>query len=286
MLRIRNSEFMGLEEAPAVLMLHGFAQSARSWDRVAFALSERLSCPVHCYEFEGHGDAPRPDDSRGYGMDAVCDRLLERMRAFDCPPIVVGYSMGGRIALAALHRWASLHGESFPLSALVLESADLGPADEESRLGLAQRNAEWADRLRIEGVNSFMRYWENLPLFATQRNLPEAVRSNVREGRLANDAEVLALTFEGTGAHAMPFKLETMGLLKSLRRADVPVLYLAGGEDAKYSSIARELADSELAEVLIVSEAGHNVHLESPDRFVDSLVQFVSSPNRPSFERL
>src|SRR5699024_12591491 len=41
-----------------------------------------------------------------------------------------------------------------------------------------------AEKILTEGVEAFVDYWEDLPLFGTQKNLPETVQSKIREERL------------------------------------------------------------------------------------------------------
>ena len=346
-----------------IVLLHGFAQSARSWDCVASLLAERTGAAVHAYEFPGHGDRlqvneestllefPRhgmtalADDAFAYDMDAVCDGLLSYLASFDEPPVVVGYSMGGRIAMAALCRWlgrgcetgtnpmaaagrmataecvvaaertAAAEGASLPMRALVLESAGLGLCDEAAREAAKRRNAEWAAMLRTEGVESFMDYWETLPLFASQKNLPEEARKRIREGRLANDAEALARTLEGSGAHRMPLRDEVDEALVHLVGEGVPLLCVAGGLDAKYATVAESVsalfaevgcvvrdrtgsdyangccAESSAAcaemrvaehrdrrvETVVIPGCGHNVHEENPAAYVEALASFLGA---------
>ena len=103
-------------------------------------------------------------------LGAVCDRVAAIVRlvaAAEGAPVLVGYSMGGRIAAETMVRHPGL-----PLAGLVLESAGLGPADDAARAALARRNGEWAARLREGGVAAFMDWWETLPLFATSGSCP------------------------------------------------------------------------------------------------------------------
>ena len=188
--------------APCIL-LHGFAQTPASWDAVA----QRLQAAGHrtyapdLYECKGdlklpsveevlegteagedgedgedvEGDANAKNVSGAVrdpltSLDAVCDRVAAIVRLVaqvDAAPVLVGYSMGGRIAAETVVRYPNL-----PLAGLVLESAGLGPADEAARAVLAERNGAWAQRLRDEGVAAFMDWWETLPLFASQCALP------------------------------------------------------------------------------------------------------------------
>ena len=96
---------------------------------------------------------------------------------------------------------------------------------------------------------------------------PRVVREHIRAGRLANDAEALARTFEHAGQHAMPARHQVLTALSALRLAGVPVLYLAGERDQKYRALADELADGGLCETRTIRGVGHNAHVEDPVGF-------------------
>ena len=153
-----------------------------------------------------------------------------------------------------------------PLAGLVLESAGLGPSDEAARATLAERNAAWARRLREEGVVAFMDWWETLPLFATQRDLPSEVRVAIRAEREAHSAELLARSLEAWGAHHQAAEAATLSAVSDLARQGVPVLYVAGVLDEKYAAVAAR-AHVVGVPVVLVPNVGHNVHLESPSAF-------------------
>lgn len=319
----------GTLSAPIVLV-HGFAQQASTWDKDALSLS---CAGVECFAFElaGHGKSARPTVGDVPGREAfdLCFQaraLLAfcRVVARDAgvAPVLVGYSMGGRVALQAaclaaddlrdggeLNRIslrssaasapcdrarrldvagacqrdvtanAARMSAAVPFSALVLESAGLGPADAALRGALRERNFAWAARVRSEGVLSFMSWWEALPLFESQRNLPVDQRERLRAGRLANDMESLALSFEQAGAHQMPLRCESIRALCELSRRGVPVSYLAGRLDAKYCEVLANLrADShDAVSCRAVPCAGHNIHLEQPEVFASILKEVVES---------
>ena len=319
--------------APIVLV-HGFAQQASTWDKVALSLSR---AGVECFAFElaGHGKSARPTVGDVPGREAFDLCFQARALLAFCEavahvagrlPVLVGYSMGGRVALQAaclvaddlrdggqIDRIALRSSAAFapcgrsgrldvagggqrdtaatsaddaarmsaaaPFSALVLESAGLGPADAASRGTLRERNFAWAARVRGEGVSAFMSWWEALPLFESQRNLPVDQRERLRAGRFANDAESLALSFEQAGAHQMPLRCESIRALCELSRRDVPVSYLAGRLDAKYCKVLADLrADShDAVSCRAVPCAGHSIHLEQPEAFGAILEEVVES---------
>lgn len=283
--------------APIVLV-HGFAQQASTWDKVALSLSR---AGVECFAFElaGHGagacsaggdPAERPDFFdlcfQARALLAFC-RVVARDAG--AAPVLVGYSMGGRVALQAaclaagdlrdVIANAARMSAAVPFSALVLESAGLGPADAASRGALRERNFAWAARVRGEGVSAFMDWWAGLPLFESQQHLSADQRERLRAGRLANDAESLALSFEQAGAHQMPLRCESIRALCELSRRGVPVSYLAGRLDAKYCKVLADLrADSnDAVSCRAVPCAGHNIHLEQPEVFASLLKEVVES---------
>lgn len=323
----------GALSAPIVLV-HGFAQQASTWDKVALSLSR---AGVECFAFElaGHGKSARPTVGDVPGREAFdlvfqAQALLAFCEAVAHVagrlPVLVGYSMGGRIALQAarlvaddlrdggeLNRISLRSSAAFapcgrsgrldvagggqrdtaatsaddaarmsaavPFSALVLESAGLGPADAASRGALRERNFAWAARVRGEGVSAFMDWWAGLPLFESQQYLSADQRERLRAGRLANDMESLALSFEQAGAHQMPLRCESIRALCELSRRDVPVSYLAGRLDAKYCKVLADLrADShDAVSCRAVPCAGHSIHLEQPEAFGAILEEVVES---------
>lgn len=279
----------GTLSAPIVLV-HGFAQQASTWDDAVRLLA---GAGAECFGFElaGHGKSARPTVGDVLGHEAFdLDFQAQALLAF-CEavahvagrlPVLVGYSMGGRVALQAARlvtEGQQVPETRAPFAALVLESAGLGPADAASRGALRERNFAWAARVRGEGVLSFMSWWAGLSLFESQRNLDDDQRERLRAGRLANDTESLALSFERTGAHAMSSQGESIRALCELSRRGVSVSYLAGRLDSKYCKVLADLrADShDAVSCRAVPCAGHNIHLEQPEVFASILKEVVES---------
>ena len=255
--------------AAPIVLLHSFAQSSASWDGVARLLAK--ACPVIAFEFAGHGGSDCPRDPASYALEAQAEALHAFLAGFETKPVVVGYSMGGRIALAAAVR--DPRAFAAHAAALVLESVGLGPADDDERAASARRDAANAARLRADGLAAFMEDWERLPLFATQRALPSDVRERVRAERMSGDAEALARSFEHAGQHAMPARADVLAALAALRDEGFPVQYVAGACDAKYRALAALLAAEGLCASHVIEAAGHNVHLEKPAAFVQVVRQ-------------
>ena len=257
---------------PAVFFLHGFTGSSETWKPHLAALSAFTTIRI---DFLGHGRSDAPAAIQRYGMDACVDDLLviqDRLGIERCA--IVGYSMGGRVAMRVALRAPGR------LWALVLESASPGIANHQERQTRVLQDARLAARIRKEGVAAFADYWQALPLFASQSRLPDAIQQALRNQRLQHTAEGLANSLEGLGAGRQELALPR------LRNLPLPVLLLAGALDAKYCELAHEMATVlPHRRTRIVPEAGHAVHLEQPAAFDDAMHDFLQAyvPVPPGF---
>jgi 2-succinyl-6-hydroxy-2,4-cyclohexadiene-1-carboxylate synthase len=249
--------------APVVLLLHGFAGSSADWDLVADALAASGFRAV-AVDLPGHGGTAAPAGtpvSRFSAAETALDLLdlldqLEVTRAH-----WVGYSMGGRLALAA----ALDHPER--VETLTLESTAPGFADDRERADRVRSDEALAASIESRGVDWFAESWESLPIFASQRALSDAIRAELAARRRRNDAAGLSLSLRAIGQGALPYAGDR---LSGFPR---PVLLVTGDLDTKYVELAAAMAARiPIPLHLVVPGAGHNVHLEQPAWFVRSLL--------------
>lgn len=249
---------------PAALLLHGFTGSAETLSGVRDAL--RASHRVIRPDLVGHGESDAPDAAAAYTMPACVAQLGALLDALGVERAdVIGYSMGGRVALS-LAATAPARVRS-----LVLVGATAGLVAEADRAARVAADEALARRILADGVERFVDEWMALPLFASQRRRlgPEALAA-ARAQRLRGRAKGLAGSLRGMGTGAMP------PLHAALPRLAMPVLLVVGGEDAKFRDIAVEMAATiPDAEVAIVAEAGHAAHLEQPAAFAEVLRGFL-----------
>ncbi len=250
---------------PALLLLHGFTGSAETWRPFLPELARRHR--IIAPDLIGHGRTAAPDDAERYRMgECVADllALLDRLGVEDFA--VLGYSMGGRVAL----HLALAAGER--ARTLVLESASPGILDPEERLARLRSDEELAELIEREGIAAFVERWESQPLFASRRSLPAEVRERLRAERLGHRPHGLANSLRGMSAGAMEPVWARLGELR------LPTLVLAGELDAKYVAIARAIGERlPRARVAIVPGAGHAVHLEQPAQFLELVTAFLAS---------
>ena len=224
-------------------------------------LASALGPPL-LVDLPGHGRHAGETDPARFTVEAVEADLLALT---DGEPVdLVGYSMGGRVALALAVR----HPER--VRRLVLESGSPGLATHEERAARRREDEALADWIEHTGIKAFVARWEGLPLFESQKALPGHVRDAQRARRWMNHPASLAASLRGMGTGAMP---SFWGSLPGLR---VPVLIMAGVHDAKFVEIARRMAsDLPDARLGLVEGAGHAVHLERPGVWVELVTDFL-----------
>ncbi|MDQ7858516.1 MAG: 2-succinyl-6-hydroxy-2,4-cyclohexadiene-1-carboxylate synthase [Armatimonadota bacterium] len=248
---------------PALVLLHGFTGSARTWHGHLEVFAERYTTVAP--DLLGHGASDAPPDPRRYAVAhavedtiGILDRLAIRRAA------LLGYSMGGRVALAT----AIAAPER--VAALVLESASPGLRGHEARLARAARDAALAETIERDGLPAFVEEWERQAIFVTQEDLPGEVRAALRAQRLQNNPTGLANSLRGFGQGVMPPMHDFLPAITA------PALIVAGALDPRYVEIGEAMRNAmPRARLVVVPRAGHAVHVEQPETFQHVVLEFL-----------
>ena len=248
------------EGAPVVL-LHGFTGSSATWEN--FIQSAPSGIQLITIDLPGHGDT-KSDKIKT--MATCCNDLNGLFKDLKLSKFfLVGYSMGGRTALS----YAATYPET--IQGLLLESASPGLADARARKSRKEQDELLAERIETEGVKAFVDYWENIALFASQKELPQSKQNEIREERLRNSAQGLANSLRGMGTGSQVSNWEM------LNKLHFPVLLLIGELDSKFITINKKM--SELlpnAKIKVVEGAGHAIHVEKPATYGKLITAFIN----------
>jgi 2-succinyl-6-hydroxy-2,4-cyclohexadiene-1-carboxylate synthase len=214
----------------------------------------------------GHGRTDKPDDWSRYSIQAIAADVLAIVAQLNIAPVdLLGYSMGGRLALYLAYSYPEL------FSSLILESASPGIADISERETRQLHDSELADNIQRDGVRNFVDFWEHLPLFESQHAVPEKRKLLLRQQRMLNDPAGIANCLRGMGTGRQP------SLWGSLTTIAVPALLISGALDQKFVRISREMVEQlPSAELTIVPDTGHNVHFEQPEQFSQIVRNFLT----------
>ena len=246
----------------AVTLLHGFTQGGRGWRELISRMPEGWKWIAP--DLRGHGETQVRNDAF-CSMDACTRDLVALWDGLGVERThLVGYSMGGRLALhIATRRPERL------LSVLTI-GAHAG-LDEDAREGRRKGDEALAKRIEKQGMESFVDYWGSLPLFAGLERRGPSYVAQVRADRLQNHAAGLACSLRGMGAGAME------PLWDELPNVTVPCTFVAGQLDHGYVASARRLASTvPNGRFEIVLRAGHAVHQERPDAFARVLAAHLA----------
>lgn len=240
-----------------LIALHGFTETDQAWTETLGGELPDLRCPL----LPGHGCRPcRPDGN-------VAQAAAELVAGFPAEPVdLLGYSMGGRIAL----RLALDHPGR--VRRLILVSCHAGIRDATEREVRRRRDESLAQVLEEDGIGPFVAWWEGQPALKPYRPFPAAVAESVRARRLNQDPDGLAGCLRTLGAGSMD------DLWQRLPNLKLPVLLISGAADQRYHTLMDEMG------MLIpgcrrdvVLRSGHAVHRERPQVVAQMVGAFLLS---------
>jgi len=216
-----------------MILVHGFTQTADSWDPVLDALPPTV-------------DALAVEVPEALDFDTTAAVIGAR----GGPATYVGYSMGGRLSLALALERPDI------VQSLVLVSASPGIADERERANRRAADDQLAHDVERDGLDAFLERWLAQPLFAS---LPREL-AGVDARRRGNSVERVTHQLRALGQGAQP------SLWHRLPELQMPVLLVTGAYDRKYRDLASTMAAAigDNARTVTVPEAGHALHLEQP----------------------
>lgn len=248
---------------PTVVLLHGFTGTSSTWSEVARLLKGEFR--VIAIDLIGHGKTTVPNEPGRYVM---VEQIKDLEALFDEMKLqyfhLIGYSMGGRIALA--------YTKAYPnrVLSLLLESASPGLKTEQERIERKKADALLANRIQKEGILNFVDFWESIPLFESQKKLSIKQRDAVRGERLAQSELGLANSLRGIGTGSQP------SLWEDLSSIVIPVLLITGEIDRKFVFIAREMKEMfPNATHKSINGAGHAIHVEKPTLFATMVKEHI-----------
>src|SRR4051794_22695077 len=225
-----------------VLFIPGFMQRGDAWRPVAELLPERY--PSRLLDHAEHSFEGRMAEIAGAGAE-----------------FLVGYSLGGRLALrAALRSPEAYRG-------VVLVGATAGIEEGPMRVQRAEADEKLASWMEAMPIEDIVALWERQPLFADQA---EALVDEQRPGRLSQDQRSLALLLRTAGQGTLD------PVWDELHSFELPLLAIAGARDDGYSAAAKRMASvAPNARAAIVEEAGHAPQLQQPAEVARLITGFL-----------
>jgi pimeloyl-ACP methyl ester carboxylesterase len=260
---------------PGVLMLHGLGQTGQSWHGAARQLAES-GFHVLCPDFRGHGASDWAPGGEYSLLDFLAD-VRRHARLFAKPPIIVGASMGGLLALLG-------EAEANQTLARALVLVDITP--------------RW-ERKGVERILSFMRAAPNGfgSLEEAQGAIAEHLPHRAGESSDRRLRRMLDQHHDGRWYwHWDPALLDQIEqqseqypqrLLAAARVLTAPVLLVSGSRSDVVSreTITEFLNAVPHAQHADIAEATHMVAGDNNDAFNQALLNFIGGLASESVQR-
>lgn len=242
----------------AIVFLHGFLGSS---DDFFFFLGE-LSKSHYSLAFDlpGHGKSLfLSNDS--YLIENTIDTLYSNLCTLGVNKVhLVGYSMGGRIALSFANAYPEM------ISSLTMISSTAGLKTEEERRLRIENDAKIIDKIITMEFTDFLHFWYSQQIFSFSSERINSVLSQ----RVMNDkSEIIkSLQLAGTGMMTP--------LWDKLSNLNFPILLLSGGKDKKFIRICEEMHNLlPNSRNIIVENSSHNLLLDAPTDTLNLIKNFI-----------
>ena len=256
---------------PAILFLHGFMGDRTEFELAIADISKQFYCVAINLPAHGEIDVIKQmtdqiaDQDDYYTIQSTANlviKFLDFLRIEQC--FLVGYSMGGRLAL-----YLTIYFPQY-FHKVVLESASAGlrtAAEKSNRLAKDQKLATELEHLKHHDFRLFLENWYQQSIFASLRSHPDFPQ--MLEKRLNNSPAQLAKSLRNLSIGMQP------SLWEKLSENEVPLLLLVGELDLKFVQVNQQMQQlCKLSQLQIVPNCGHNIHFENPNLFIEKIQSF------------
>ncbi len=244
------------EPSIPVIFLHGLLGSQQDWDKVLKKLQNfpQIQPLTIDLPFHGQSQTISCDD-----FNEVCQQLHNTLQTqIDRPFYLVGYSLGGRIAL---HYHLFQHNPL--LLGTIVEGANIGLKTENQRQVRWQNDVTWANRFETENIENVLKDWYQQAVFS---DLDFAQKQQLIQKRKTNDGKKIAQMLKATSLAKQPFLLEKIKTQNHL-------YFMIGERDQKFQAQAKQYH----LNYQLIKNAGHNCHWENSQGFVDLLTKIIAT---------
>jgi 2-succinyl-6-hydroxy-2,4-cyclohexadiene-1-carboxylate synthase len=215
------------------------------------------------YDLPGHGKTETGNAS-DFSISVTAKSLVDDLQNQNIrQSVLVGYSMGGRLAL-----YLSVHyPEHF--EKVILGSTSPGLRNQKERLNRRIIDERLAIEMENMSTEEFLQKWYKQPLFESFIKHPGF--EDVQKRRLRGNSIDWAASLRGMGTGRQP------SLWKKLGSITMPVFILVGEKDQKFRNIASQMrAENFDFSISVIPQCGHVIHLEDEEKFYLEVKNFLN----------
>lgn len=222
-----------------LIFLHGFLGVKEDWNEMITILKGSYDCLA--IDLPGHGKEP------------YCDKILENIKILvqqsSQKPILIGYSMGGRIALQLRKH----------VSALIILSAHYGLETKEEKANQLHRDHLWSEKLLTLPIQAFLKEWYAQPLFHGT-DVSSLIERRAKQNPQALSRALMQLSLAHQPyIHDFPCK----------------TLFLHGENDLKYRALYSKLPKT--VTVSQIEKSSHAILLDNPASCSEKILRWLNN---------
>ena len=246
-----------------ILFLHGYTGCAEDW----FPVFEQMPGKYNYIALDiiGHGKSDAPSNPSYYNIESITAQIkIIKDHLTPNKIFLLGYSMGGRIALS--------YTVAYPedIKGLILESASAGIKNDAERQKRYEDDLKLAEFIETHTLEEFIETWSDQELFNTQRRFSNDKLKKIRKKKASGSKIGYANSLKGFSTGIMP------PVHDKLKKIPLKILLITGDLDSKFTGINARLAKRFFkAKHKIVRNSGHSTHLEEPKRFVEIVLNYL-----------
>lgn len=237
---------------PTLVFLHGLLGSGEDWQGVIEYLP---STSIKCVDLPGHGALSH---QACHNFDDACELIALQLP--DEPYILVGYSLGARLAM---YGTINAFWSQSLLRGFVIEGGNIGLHSAREKQQRWENDKLWASRFEKQEIDQVLNDWYQQAVFS---HLNHEQRQNMVAKRNGNLGTSIAHMLRATSLAKQP------NLQDGLNNLTVKKLYIHGEQDNKFAAIAKQSG----LPTAVIKNAGHNAHLEQPEQFARELTLFAN----------
>lgn len=220
---------------PSLVFLHGFLGCKEDWEPLIHHCADKYHCIA--LDLPGHGVSPYCDDI----LSTLKDNLVSK-------PTLIGYSMGGRLAL-------QLRDQATAVVNIAGHPGLKTQTEKEQRLLI---DTQWSEKLQNLAFEDFLKQWYAQPLFG------EHAEQLLEKRKNQNPQNLFRVLLQLSLAHQLLIE-------------DFPchTLFICGEKDTKYHTLFKKLEDRVC--VNVVRNSAHAVHIEQPFLCATSILNWLNT---------
>ncbi len=232
-----------MENLTGIFLLHGFLGRPSDWNFIENEISKNQSVRIHAVDYLNH-----PQLGPHFKFIEWAENFNKYVQSFGySKKILIGYSLGGRLALHALQQSPDLWNQ------LVILSANPGLNSMQEKQARLANDETWAHKFSQMHWQDVMRDWNLQPVFAGNSNEPLRVEHDYDREKVAKCLVQWSLG-----------KQENLENL--IRKHRDKISWAVGALDKKFLHMSAAMYDENiLKDLKIFDEVSHRIIFDQPE---------------------